>query len=162
LDTQTTSRFVIAVFDEWDALLAAVEDLSVQGIAPRGAVLFARDDRPDGAQSSLQGSMGPISIFLAETIELPFLSAKRRVHCTAGALAHELADRAARGASRLAGALRAWVSREHADALQRHVEKGRLVLWFELVQPQDLGIVCGRLIQTSPHVVGMCSLASRT
>ena len=46
LDTQTTSRFVIAVFDEWDNLHAALEDLSVHGIAPRGAVLFARDDSP--------------------------------------------------------------------------------------------------------------------
>ena len=49
LDTQTTSRFVIAVFDEWDALHAALEDLGMHGIAPRGAVLFARDDGPDRA-----------------------------------------------------------------------------------------------------------------
>ena len=60
-----------------------------------------------------------------------------------------------------AAALRAWVSREHADALQSHLDKGRLVLWFELAQPQDLDVVCGRLVQTSPHVVGMCSMASR-
>jgi hypothetical protein len=36
-----------------------------------------------------------------------------------------------------------------------------LVLWFELAQPQDLDVVCGRLVQTSPHVVGMCGIAAR-
>ena len=158
LDTQTTTRFVIAVFDEWDALHTALEDLGMHGIAPRGAVLFARDDGPDSAQSS---SPGPISFFTAETTELPFLSAKQKVRCTAGVLAHELTARSDRGVRRLGGALRAWVSREHADALQRHIEKGRVVLWFELAQPQDLGVVCGRLVQTSPHVVGMCNIASR-
>ena len=53
------------------------------------------------------------------------------------------------------------MSRDHADELQRHIEKGRLVLWFELAKAQDLGVVCGRLIQTSPHVVGLCNIASR-
>ncbi len=158
MESQTTSRFVIAVFDEWANLHAALEDLGVHGIAPRGAVLFARDDGPDGALSS---ATGPISFFLAETTQLPFLSAKLQVRCTAGALAHELAARSQRGIRGLAGALRDWVSREHADALQGHIDKGRLVLWFELAQPQDLDIVCGRLVQTSPHVVGMCSMASR-
>jgi hypothetical protein len=158
LDSETTSRFVIAVFDEWHNLHAALEDLSLHGIAPRGAVLFARDDGPDSPQSP---SAGLISFFLAETTELPFLSTRQKVRCTEGAFAHELAARSQRGARRLAGALRAWVSREHADALQRHIDKGRLILWFELAQPQDLGVVCGRLVQTSPHVVGMCSIASR-
>jgi hypothetical protein len=158
LDTETTSRFVIAVFDEWHNLCAALEDLSLHGIAPRGAVLFARDDGPDSPPSP---SAGLISFFLAETTELPFLSASKRVRCTAGALAHELAARSQRGTRRLAGALGEWVSREHADALQSHIDKGRLVLWFELVQPQDLGVVCGQLVHASPHVVGMCNIASR-
>jgi hypothetical protein len=157
LETGTTSRFVIAVFDEWDGLHAAIEDLNLHGIAPRGAVLFARGDNPDRAQYA---SRELISCFLAETTELPFLSAKQNVRCTAGALAHELVARWQRGVRRLAAALSAWVGREHADELQRHIEKGRLVLWFELVQPQDLGVVCGRLVQTSPHVVGMCNTAS--
>lgn len=156
LDTETASRFVIAVFDAWDNLHAAIEDLHLNGIAPRGAVLFARDDKPDAGRAS---SPEVISVFLAETTELPFLSPKRRVLCTAGTLAQELAARAGRGIRRLAEALGAWVGREHADALQRHIEMGRLVLWFELAQPSDLGIVCGRLIQTSPHVVGMCNAA---
>jgi len=102
-----------------------------------GAVLFARDDSPGSAQSAA-----------SELI-------------TAGGLAHELAARCARGVHRLAGALSPWVGREHADELQRHIEKGKLVLRFELAQPQDLGAVCGRLIQTSPHVVGMCNTVSR-
>lgn len=155
MDRETTSRFVIAVFDEWDNLHAALEDLSLHGIAPRGAVLFARDDGPQSTSPEL------ISFFIAETTELPFLSATQKVRCTAGAFAHELSAHSAHGPRGLAGALRAWVSREHADELQRHIEKGRLVLWFELAEPQDLGVVCGRLVQTSPHVVGMCSIASR-
>jgi hypothetical protein len=155
LDTQATSRFVIAVFDGWDSLHAALEDLSVHGIAPRGAVLFGRDDDPQST------SPEPISYFLAETTELPFSSATQRVRCTAGSLAHELTARSARGTRRLAVALGAWVSREHADELQRHIDKGRVVLWFELAQPQDPGVVCGRLVQTSPHVVGMCDAAAR-
>jgi hypothetical protein len=158
LDTKTTSRCVIAVFDEWANLHAALEDLGVHGIAPRGAVLFARDDEPDAAQAS---ATGPISFFLSQTTQLPFLSARLRVRCTAGTLAHELAARSQSGVHRLAAALGAWVSREHADALQGHIDKGRLVLWFELAQSQDLDVVCGRLVQTSPHVVGMCSMAAR-
>jgi hypothetical protein len=151
-------RFVIAVFDEWKNLNAALEDLKAHGISPQGAVLFARDDGPEGPQTS---SVEVISFLLAETTELPFLTATRRVRCTSGVLARALAARSRRGARRLAGALKAWVSWEHADALQRHIEKGRLVLWFELAQPEDLGIVCGRLVQTSPHVVGTCNMASR-
>jgi hypothetical protein len=81
------------------------------------------------------------------------------LRCTAGTLAHALAAQSARGARRLAGALKEWVSGEHADALQRHIEQGRLVFWFELAQTEDLELVCGRLVQTSPHVVGMCNLA---
>lgn len=158
MHTEPTSRFVIAVFDEWQNLHAAIEDLSLHGIAPRGAVLFARDDRPNMAQ--LPGE-GLISCFLAQTTELPFLSARQRVRCTAGTLAHDLAKRAEHGARRLAAALAGWVSREHANALQSHIDRGRLVLWFELAQPQDLDVVCGRLVQTSPHVVGMCGVASR-
>ena len=155
---EATSRFVIAVFDEWHALHAALEDLSLHGIAPRGAVLYAPEDSPE--VPPLQAA-DLISFFLAETTELPFSSARQRVRCTAGALAQQLAARSEHGARRLAAALRAWVSREHADALQSHLDKGRLVLWFELAQPQDLDVVCGRLVQTSPHVVGMCSMASR-
>ena len=120
--------------------------------------MCARDDSPDSAQSAASEL---ISFFLAETTELPYLTAKQNVRCTVGGLAHELAARWARGVHRLAGALSAWVGREHADELQRHIEKGRLVLWFELAQPQDLGIVCGRLVQTSPHVVGMCNTVLR-
>ena len=59
--SQTTSRFVIAVFDEWPDLHAALEDLGVHGIAPRGAVLFARDDGPDGAVIARQRSRSPSS-----------------------------------------------------------------------------------------------------
>jgi hypothetical protein len=158
LHTEPTSRFVIAVFDEWQNLHAAIEDLSLHGIAPRGAVLFAHSDRPGAAELP---SEGLISCFLAETTELPFLSARQRVRCTAGALAHDLSARAERGARRLAAALAGWVSREHANALESHIDKGRLVLWFELAQPQDLDVVCGRLVQTSPHVVGMCGAASQ-
>jgi hypothetical protein len=153
LHTEPTSRFVIAVFDEWQSLHAAIEDLSLHGIAPRGAVLFADNDRPGAARLP---SGGLVSCFLAQTAELPFVSARQKVRCTAGTLAHDLAARAERGARRLAGALSGWVTREHANALQSHIDKGRLVLWFELAQPQDLDVVCGRLIQTSPHVVGMC------
>jgi hypothetical protein len=158
LHTEPASRFVIAVFDEWQTLHAAIEDLNLHGIAPRGAVLFARDDPPGAAHPP---SEEIISCFLAQTTELPFLAAKQRVRCTAGTLANDLAERAERGARRLAAALAAWVSREHANALQSHIDKGRLVLWFELAQPQDLDVVCGRLVQTSPHVVGMCGIAAR-
>ena len=74
--SRTTSRFVIAVFDEWHALHAALEDLSLHGIAPRGAVLYAPEDSPE--VPPLQAA-DLISFFLAETTELPFSSARQRV-----------------------------------------------------------------------------------
>ena len=150
------SRFVIAVFDEWSALRAVLEELKGRGVGLRGAVLFARED--DCGMGHAAGTAEVISAFLAETTELPFAIPTQKVRCTSGVLAQSLVARSAGGAQRLAGALGAWISREHANALQRHLEVGRLVLWLEIARPRDLEVVCGHLVQKSPHVVGMCSV----
>ena len=55
-------------------------------------------------------------------------------------------------------ALHGWFSSDQAGQLQNHIGKGRLVLCLQLRTPEDFSVVCGRLVQTSPHMVELCNI----
>jgi hypothetical protein len=35
---------------------------------------------------------------------------------------------------------------------------GRVVLWLPPATPEDFETLCARLVQASPHVVGLCTI----
>jgi hypothetical protein len=146
---EEVAQFVIAVFDDWDALQAALQSIAPSNLV--GTVLHGRKDN------------GPATTGLGQpddVVELHFAHSKQRVCCTRGVVAEELA-RLAIGARSLADALHGWLSVDQARHLQSQIEKKRLVLWLRLAAPEDYGAVCGRLVQASPHMVDLCNIDFR-
>jgi hypothetical protein len=143
------AQFAIAVFDDWDALQTVLEDIAVHEPGRASIVLHGRmDDPPPAVRSGL----------LNEVIELHFERSTQCIRCTRGEVAEELAARLTGGARSLADALHSWLSPDQAGQLQSHIEKGRLVLWLQLPTSEEFGAVCGRLVQASPHMVGICNI----
>lgn len=138
------SRFVIAVFDDWDAVESLLASLGSDRIGRSGALLHTRADEPP---------ILAVSWLVQDMTELHFGASHSCVRCTAGRLAAQLAVRSAGGANDLAHALRGWLSPEQARELQWHVESGRLVLWLQPSRPEDFETVCARMVQASPHLV---------
>ena len=143
-----TAQFVVAVFDDWEALHAVLVDMQADATVRLGAVLHARKDIPPRA-----AALG----MLKEMAQLPF-GPRQRIACTAGQLASELSSRVAKGARNLAEAMHGWLSAEQAGQLQSHLERGHLVLCVELRTPDDFSVLCGRLVQASPHMVELCNI----
>jgi hypothetical protein len=138
------SQFVIAVFDDWNAVDSLLASLGSDKIGRFGALLHTRTDEPP---------MLAVSWLAHDMTELQFGTSRSRIRCTVGGLAAQLAVRSARGARDLAHALRGWVSPEQAKELQWHVESGRLVLWLQPSRPEDFETVCARIVEASPHLV---------
>jgi len=46
--------------------------------------------------------------------------------------------------------------------LESHLERGHLVLCIELRTPEDFSVLCGRLVQASPHMVELCNIKFET
>jgi hypothetical protein len=142
------AQFVIAVFDDWDALQTVLEDMAADETGRTGAVLHTRKDNPPPAVSSG---------LLKDVVVLRFERSTQCIRCTRGEFAEELAARLAGGARSLADALHRWLSLDQAWQLQSHIEKERLVLWLRLPTSEEFGAVCGRLVQASPHLVAICN-----
>jgi hypothetical protein len=138
------SQFVIAVFDDWNAVEDLLASLGSDKIGRFGALLHTRTDEP---------LMQAATWLVQDMTELYFAASRSRVRCTAGRFATQLATRSAGGARDLAHALRGWVSAEQAKELQWHVESGRLVLWLQPSRPEDFETVCAQMVQASPHLV---------
>jgi len=143
------SQFVIAAFDDWEALEGALANLGNERIGRSSALLHTRGDEP---------TMFAASWLAEDATELHFAASCKSARCTAGGLATQLATRSSEGADSLARALRGWLSSEQARELQRHIESGRLVLWLEPSTPEEFETVCAQLVQASPHLVETCDL----
>ena len=110
------AQYVIAVFDDWDALQAVLDDMSAGEFDRFGTLLHARkEDLPPAMRRGL----------LKEITELQFVASRQRISCTKGEVAAELAARLAHGARSLGDALHSWLSADQAWQLQSHIEKGR-------------------------------------
>lgn len=143
------AQFVVAVFDDWETLHAVLVELEADSTMRAGAVLHARKDIPP--QASALG-------LLKKMAQLSFARSPRHIGCTAGQFAEGLSARLSRGALSLADALHGWLSSEQALQLESHIEKGHLVLCVELRTFEDFSLVCGRLVQASPHMVALCNI----
>jgi hypothetical protein len=143
------AQFVIAVFDDWDALQTVLLSMEPNALVRAGSVLHARKHIPP------HGSALPV---LKETTDLHFAHSPQHITCTIGQLAHELSVKLAGGARSVAEALHSWLGSDQAGQLVSHIEMGRLVLWVEVQTSEDYSVVCGRLVQASPHMVGLCDI----
>jgi hypothetical protein len=143
------TQCVIAAFDEWDALQAALDVIGLDVPGPSSAILHARSDTDANATGSrLAGKMQ----------QLDFAHSHQHITCTAGLLAEMLAAGLARGARAPADVLGQWLSAHQARQLQHHIESGRLILWLELRSSEEFGTVCAQLVRASPHVVELCNV----
>jgi hypothetical protein len=143
------TQFVIAVFDDWSAIASALKELGTDRIGRLGALLHMRSDGPP---------VLAVSWLVQDMTELHFATSRKRVRCTTGKIAAQLATRSAGGAHDLAHALQSWVSPGHAKELQWHVESGRLVLLLQPARSEDFEGICALMVQASPHLVELCDL----
>jgi hypothetical protein len=146
---RTDPQFVIAVFDDWDALHALLVGLKSHAALHSGAVLHARKDVPLAASS-----LG----LLKDMAHLHFSHSRQDIACTVGKFAQELSARLAAGARSLTDALHGWFSSDQAGQLEDHIGRGRLILCLQLRTSEDFSVVCGRLVQTSPHMVELSNV----
>jgi hypothetical protein len=143
------AQFVVAIFDDWEALHAVLVDLEARATLRSGAVLHARTDIPPHVST-----LG----LLKEMAQLHFVRSRQHIACTVGRLSQELSDRLAKGARSLAEALHCCLSSEQAGQLESHIERGHLVLCVQLHTPEDFSVICGRLVRASPHMVELCNI----
>src|SRR6516164_9083837 len=87
------AQFVVAIFDDWEALHAVLVDLEARATLRSGAVLHARTDIPPHVST-----LG----LLKEMAQLHFVRSRQHIACTVGRLSQELSDRLAKGARSLA------------------------------------------------------------
>jgi hypothetical protein len=90
--------------------------------------------------------------------ELRFERSRQHIACTVGQLAEALSLRVARGSPTLADALEDWLGFNQARQLERHLERGHLALCVELRTSDDFSVICGKLVQASPHMVELCTI----
>jgi hypothetical protein len=140
------SQFVVAVFDDWDALHAILLELESDKVAHPVALLHARRDVPPKVSASS---------LLEQMTELHFERSHQHIACTMGQLAEAIATRLTGGAQTLANALHEWLGSNQAKQLE---SQGHLVLCVELRTSDDFSVVCGRLVHASPHMVELCNI----
>jgi hypothetical protein len=147
------TQLVIAVFDDWNALHNVLVGMEANASVRAGTVLHARRDAPARA-----AQLGLLSELLKEMTELHFAQSHQRIACTVGPIAQRLSARLVGGARSIKEAVHGYLSPDQAWQLESHLVKGRLALCVELRSSDDYAVVCGRLVQASPHMVGLCSI----
>jgi hypothetical protein len=143
------AQVIVAVFDDWETLHAVLVDMETDKAAQSVTLLHARREVPPRVLASS---------LLKKKTELPFEQSQQHIACTEGQLAEALSTRLARGARTLAGALCDWLGSNQAKQLESHLERGHLLLCVELRNSDDFSVVCGRLVQASPHIVELCNI----
>ena len=100
---------------------------------------------------------------LKEAVDLHFARsspARAIISCTSGRIAERLVKKLASGSGNLSDALHSWLSSDQSWQLQSHVEKGHIVLWMQPTTAEEFDAVCGRLVQASPHIIGICNVST--
>lgn len=149
---QQVAQSVIAVFDDWEALQTVLVDMAAAELDRSSTVLHARTDDPPLALSSG---------FLKEVVKLHFVPSRQRICCTRGEIADDLAARSARGSRSLADALHSGLASIRPCNCKATSKKGAWYCGSRLQTREEFGAVCGRLVQASPHVVGVCNTSIR-
>ena len=149
-------QFAVAAFDSWAAVYQALEALKAHGIELAGATVLATQD-PGAARvaSDVQNAEAATlpEGFCVALCRLPF---DPPLQCTPGPLASALERRRDEGAATLADAFAPWLAPHLASDLERQIASGRILLWFEITEPEHHSIVCGELVGATPHIILLC------
>jgi len=146
---QDDLRSVIAAFDDWGNLDAALTEMNADESCSYCAVLHARGE----ASSEACGAVHEIA-------SLQHTHSRTCVIRSEGFLSRALADALRHGTHTLADALRQWVSADQARHLEDHIAQGRLLLWVQPLTPEQFGRICGHLVRASRHMVEICKAES--
>ena len=110
---QEAPHSVIAAFDDWTKLDAALAAMDANETCSYCAVLHARGEVRSEACDAVN-----------EITRLAFTASRTCVIRSEGALSHALAEALKHGTHSLADALRQWVSGEQARQLEDHITRG--------------------------------------
>jgi hypothetical protein len=117
-------RFAVAVFDTRAGAGKAAEELC-SGSNPLCEISYL------GLHNVVDGqSKQPLA-------KLAFAGNPAPIVCSAGPVEERLATRLQAGAPSLQAALAAWLIPRHAAQLQRAVDRGKIVLWVQLLDDAD-------------------------
>ena len=149
-------QFAVATLESWESLCAVLDELKAEGIEVEVSVMLAVEER--ARIEAGEATAAAVQALLGQGVELHFPGSQLRTYCTSGKLADALGRRQAEGARSLADALTGWLIHAQAVELQRQIDRGRLVAWLELSEPEHRAIVCGRVVPASVDMVGLCSI----
>jgi hypothetical protein len=94
---------------------------------------------------------------LKQMTELRFERSRLHIACTVGRLAEALSAHLARGARTLRTPWKTGWGPTRPNN-ESHLERGHLVLCVELRTSEDFSVGCGKLVQTSRHMVELCNV----
>lgn len=149
-------QFAVAAFDSWAAVYQALGALKSQGVELAGATVLATQAPRPGTMPVATNDEEFRSLPEGLGVELCRLAFETPLRCTIGPLAAALQRRRDEGAATLADAFAPWLSPCHADDLERQIVSGRILLWFEITEPEQHSIVCGELVRSTPHIILLC------
>lgn len=142
---EEASNSVIAAFDDWPRLDAAIAAMNARESYSYCAVLQARGEGGPEACNSLH-----------KVTRLRFTESRICIPRNEGSLSTALADALSRGTHTFASALRDRVSDDQARHLEDHIARGRLLLWIRPQTPDHFGGICDHLLRATPHAVEIC------
>lgn len=140
--TSRDLQLAIAVFDDWPALQAVIDDLCGSCGGCPSAIVLSRD--MPGMPENLN--------LPAHVTRLRFASGLFAT-CSRGRIADELATRLSQRPHTLAHALHDWLPLDQSWKLENHIEQGQLILLLELRGQDDHETFCGILVRHSPHII---------
>ena len=149
-------QFAVAAFDSWAAVYQALEALKAQGIELAGATVLATQDAGTADVAGDADNAEAPTLPEGLCAELCRLSFEKPLQCTMGPLATALERRRDEGAVTLADAFAPWLAPDLANDLERQIACGRVLLWFEITEPEHHSIVCGELVRATPHIILLC------
>ena len=148
-----TIRFAVGIFNHWQQLSDALQDLRLRGVVLDSFNCLALETVFDG-KTILAPSLQPVAI--EKLVFSPDLGV---ICCTSGPLAACLRERIDAGAISLADALGFWLLPRQAAYFQQSVEKGKILLWLEITDDDYERRACQGLLASSSNSVGVQDLS---
>jgi hypothetical protein len=142
-------RFAVGTFDNWPQLSSVLEDLSVREFVFHSFNCLAIKQVFSG-KIILAPSQQPVAIE-----QLVFSGQLEEICCTLGPLATCLRASIEAGATNLKDGLGLWLIPRHATYLQNSVAAGKILLWLEIVDPNQEVSACQSLLANSSGTVGV-------
>ena len=139
MGTKTALRYAVAIFQDWPAVLLAgttlahLQDFNSQ-ISILGQLSLFAAPALGAASRGLGARVGDA---INKRIDLAFGEPTEALSCSEGTLARQLSRRVEQGCASLTEVLSAWMIPRQALRLVDDVRQGRILLWAELLSPEQ-------------------------